>query len=307
MNYSVLFISMVLFLLAVIGNIRMWQYSRYRKRITLISSSDIFFYYFCSSNILSCLFAIPFHITKLLIDNDKNLKLSSYFCLLRYLFTMISTDMSLLSLVALLVARKEKITHEPFSLKTTFSRRNINIYLVMGVIVTLIPNAAMAVIYSYILFNGNVYPCEKNPEKNTIQSILSICESIKTTCIAGPSVFVIIRSLIQLRNKLLERTGKSIRMKKCIRKIRISFGYAIAFLVSWVPFGCMALASGRISTSFYNTWFDIGYTISYVYLVAVPIICYFSDMQFQMRQQKTVKLVEASTRLSRMIASESRF
>ena len=298
MNYTVLFISIVLFLLAIIGNIRMWQYSRYRKRTSLMSPSDIFFYYFCSSNTLSCLFAIPFHITKLLIDNGKNLKLSSCFCLLRYLLTMIFTDMSLLSLVALLVARKEKITREPMFLKTTFSRSNIRIYLAMGGVVTLIPNAAMAVIYSYILFNGNVYPCEKQPEKNTVQSILSICESIKTTCIAGPSIFVIIRSLIQLRNKLLERTDKSMRMKKCVRKIRISFGYAVAFLMSWVPFGGMALASGRITARFYNTWFDIGYTISYFYLVAVPIICYFTDIQFKMRQRKTVKLVEAATKMS---------
>lgn len=50
----------------------------------------------------------------------------------------------------------------------------------MGGVITLIPNAAMVVIYSYILFNGNVYPCEKQPEKNTVQIILSICESIKT-------------------------------------------------------------------------------------------------------------------------------
>ena len=279
-TYGLLSVSVLMLLTGGYGNVRLMQYAKLRKTNSKNIPNSIFFYLSCS-NVIACICGIPIHIAKLSFDYRENMDMSSHLCLLRYIITMVTIDLSLISLTAMIIVRKDKIVMEPYGKKSLIHFDNINILKVVSLLLSTIPSGIMFCLYYYLLKKNGMLPCQKRTNVSTVHMILSIIESIKSASIAIPCITLIVRSINQLRNTLKLRSDRTTRMKKCIKKVTATFCYAGAFLIFWIPFGVMTLSSGEISGKFYNTWFNIGYTLCYGYLVGLPIICALTDAHFK--------------------------
>lgn len=282
-TYATFSISSLLWLLATIGNIRILQYAR-RKLKSVSAVSNSIFLCLAYGNNVACLIAVPAHLIKLSFDVTQNIYMSSYFCLLRYLITMITIDLSLISVTSLIIDRKDKIVKQPFGIRSFIRKDNLKTCITICFFVTFIPNLIMTSVYLYIMEHDSILPCQKEINDSKTHLVLPIIESIKKISVAAPSLTLMIRAIAELRRKIKERNDHSMRMKKALKKINATYFYAVAFLVFWVPFGCMAISSGSIRKEFYNAWFNIGYSISYGYLLAIPVVCAITDRHFNLRR-----------------------
>jgi len=288
MFWILLIVSLLIFTLAAFGNTQMLRYSIFRV-CKNSSVSDKILLCLCISNTAACFIALPTHVIKLILDNEAQVHLTPYFCIVRYFFTMVTNDFSLLFLTGLIISRKDKITKEPFGIPITFSNKNLSKWLCFASSWALIPNIMMACVYFYFYEVKKIEPCEKNLEKSTLQTVVNIFESVKAGCIAVPSITVMLRSIRQLYQMLKKRDDKTRRMKTCLRKVKICFLYAAAFMTFWFPFGGMVLSSSAVSKDKYNLWFNIGYTVAYGYLAAIPIIYRLTDLSFRTKHYSVGK------------------
>lgn len=281
-------IASVILLTSIIGNVRIFRnsYERYKKSKSV---TDTFFLCLCSSNLASCCVAIPLHIAKLIVDYNVNISISTYLCLFRYLTTMVTINVSLISLTALIISRKDKIIKQPFGLSSTFTKNNIKRWITFAFAVSIIPNIIIFCILLYMYIHDNMLPCQKVEQRSNRQKILNIADSITTALVAVPAIVIMLRSIAQLRRSIRMRRDSSDRMKKCLRKINATFLYAAIFMIFWIPFGCMCITAGEIEDDLYNSWFNIGYTISYGYLVGIPIVCEITDNTFKSNHHSRVK------------------
>ena len=94
--------------------------------------------------------------------------------------------------------------------------------------------------------------------------------------IAVPCITMIVRSISQMKSGVRTVKARSTRerrqsLNRSINKINVSFMYAAVFFIFWVPFGIIASYADNIESEFYNAWFNIGYTVSFGYILFLPL------------------------------------
>jgi len=286
-NFILTVLSITIWFLSVVGNVKLLQYSKGKwKRKKTINNNIFFVLAVC--NVLSCVSAIPFHIAKLILDNYETIRAESIACLIRYLATMVTTDMSLIMLTALIVDRRDRIVLEPYGLAPRINARNKKKVSLSLLLFVLISNS--------VIFGGllghlvllDISPCDKSFHKDTATKALTYLETVKTCLIAIPCLALMVRSLSSLQKKIQQVDDGSVRMRNTVEKINQTYYYCASFLAAWLPFGVMAiLAEEVVSAQFYNTWFNVGYTISYGYILAIPVVTKITDNNFVLYDRRS--------------------
>ena len=271
-------ISIISLVAAVFGNTFLLRnsYARYRCKKSV---ANVSFLSLCTCNIISCYLGFPLHIMKLVFDYKRSIDASPYLCMFRYITVLSTTNFSLMMLACLVLSRKEKIL-APNRGKTR-KRTNIKFIIIALISLSSIPNAIIFFIYLYLYAQGKSLPCQKTKMKMSIQNVLDLVAAVFAVSVAAPSIILLLRSIAQIKSKIKSMPNFSRRTKLCIKKLNISFMYAGIFFVFWMPFGAMSVCSEIISRNFYNDWFNIGYTISFGYVVCLPILFSFTDRHIQ--------------------------
>ena len=278
--HILLLISIISLVVAVFGNTFLLgnSYARYRCKKSVPNGS---FLSLCTCNIISCYLGFPLHIMKLVFDYKSSIDASSYLCMLRYITVLSTTNFSLMMLTFLVLSRKEKILQTTPKRGKTIKRANIKFIIIAVISLSSVPNAIIFFIYLYLYAQGKSLPCQKTKMKMSIQNILDVLAAVFVVLVAAPSIFLLLRSIAQIKSKIKSMPNFSRRTKLCIKKVNISFMYAGIFFIFWMPLGVMSLCSEIISRKFYNAWFNIGYTISFGYVVCLPIVFSFTDKHIQ--------------------------
>ena len=280
-------ISVVIFILSGIGNtfILRQSYKRYRAKKFV---PDLLFFACCMCNIVTCFVGLPLHIVKIVIDHFEDIKMSSYLCVFRYGIVSSTANYSLLMLTVLILSRKDKI-FQISSGKNSLIHKKI----VMGIIVTLllislVPQLATSILHLTGFLKGAYYPCRK-PEGLKKQMIVNITGTAIMFLIATPSIALIVRTISQLKTKVKLIPERSRTLKRSINKLNFSFMYAGVFFIFWMPFGIISAYSHNIKKTFYNTWYNIGYTLSFGYVLFLPLIFVLTDKNIQTNLKKNIQ------------------
>ena len=267
-------ISVAIFLLAVTGNIFiLWEsYKRYRSKRSI---PDLLFYACCVCNIVSCFTGLSLHIAKIIIDYLQNITSSSYLCIFRYFSICSTTNLSLILLTALILSRKDKVLQLSFQRKSFIRNENVKYILVGFISISCIPQFIMAAIHFVGVMKKEWCPCQK-PIKNSMQMIMNITGVVVMLLIAVPCITMIVRSISQMKSGVRTVKARSARERRqtlnsSINKINVSFMYAAVFFIFWVPFGIIASYADNIESEFYNAWYNIGYTVSFGYILFLPL------------------------------------
>ena len=274
--YVLLPISLVAALTGMVGNTYLLQnsFKRYRAKKSIPGG---LFFCLCFCNIISCYLGLPLHIVKLVLDYRKNIEASSYLCMFRYVTVLSTTNFSLLMLTMLVLSRKEKIFQVSSGEGKKIKKLYLKCIIITLILLSTVPNVVIFFLYLQIYNKERSYPCQKPTKKMSIQKTLEIIAIIYMIIIVAPSIILLLRSIANIKNKIKLLPNRSRKIEICIKKLNISYMYAGIFFVFWIPFGIMSLCSGNISKEFYNAWFNIGYTISFGYVVLLPLIFVLTD------------------------------
>ena len=283
-------ISIISLVAAVVGNTFLLRnsYARYRRKLSV---QNCLFFSLCTCNIISCYVGFPLHIMKLVFDCKSSIDASPYLCMLRYITVISTTNFSLTMLTVLVLSRKEKILQAAPNGGKTIRRANIKFIIMALILLSSIPNAIIFFIYLYLYAQGKSLPCQKTKLKMSIQNILDVLGAVFLVLVAAPSIFLLLKSITQIKSKIKSMPNCSRKTKLCIKKLNISFMYAGIFFIFWMPFGVMSLCSQIISRKFYNVWFNIGYTISFGYVVCLPIVFSFTNKHIQRNLSQNFKRI----------------
>ena len=283
-------ISIISLVAAVVGNTFLLRNSNawyWRK----LSVQNCLFFSLCTCNIIFCYVGFPLHIMKLVFDCKSSIDASPYLCMLRYITVISTTNFSLTMLPVLVLSRKEKILQAAPNGGKTIRRANIKFIIMALILLSSIPNAIIFFIYLYLYAQGKSLPCQKTKLKMSIQNILDVLGAVFVVLVAALSIFLLLKSIAQIKSKIKSMPNCSRKTKLCIKKLNISFMYAGIFFIFWIPFGVMSLCSEIISRKFYNVWFNIGYTISFGYVVCLPIVFSFTDKHIQRNLSQNFKRI----------------
>lgn len=271
-------VSIILWIFSIIANIRLFQYSA-RKWSHDRTLSNIVLCAVTVSNLSSCLLAIPTHIAKLMMQNYNVMQGEAYVCLMRYSATMTTTDLTLLFLTVLLIDRHDKIVLVPYGRRPRINSSNKNKCVTIILSVVVISNLVMFVGHMGQIANLGMSPCEKRADQ--VSRVMTYLASIKTALIAVPCLVVMFKSISKIQHTIKALNNGSSRFALTIRKVRRTYFYCASFLIAWVPFEVMAILGEEVvAQEFYSTWFNIGYTISYGYVLALPLVSALTDRNF---------------------------
>ena len=281
-------ISIAIWFTASVGNFRLFQYSK-RKWIKTKASSvtNTIFYILTLSNLASCLTAIPVHIVKMILEYFRVNQEKAYLCLARYSTTMLTTDLSLMFLTALIVDHHDKIVLLPYGKRPRINNKNKHKYIVFIFLLAFLSNLVMFGGYIGHLVNLGVSPCRARTS-DTLSRSMTYVEGAKTCIIAVPCLLIMFRYITNLRRKIQTMNTGTTRMHATLKKIRQTYYYILVFLIFWVPFGVMAvLAEELISKNFDVLWFNIAYTVAYGYILGIPLVCAITDKNFHYFQARS--------------------
>ena len=280
-------ISVVILILAGTGNIFILRqsYKRYRAKKFV---SDLLIFACCMCNIVTCFLGLPLHIVKLVVDHFEDKKTSSYLCVFRYGIISSTTNYSLLMLTVLILSRKDKILQISAGKNSLIHKKNVMGIIFALMLISLVPQLATSILHLTGFLKGAYYPCRK-PAGLKKQMIVNITGKAVMFLIATPSIALIVRTISQLKTKVKLIPERNRTLKRSINKLNISFMYAGVFFIFWMPFGIMSAYSHNIKKAFYNTWYNIGYTLSFGYVLFLPIIFVLTDKNIQTNLKKNIK------------------
>lgn len=275
-------VSLAIFIIAFIGNTLLLKYSIYRYKRNSCPS-NIIFCCLCICNDLCCILGIPLHIFKIYFDEHFITTLSSYSCFLRYLATMLTNEMSLFTLTALIITRKDKIVRQPFRLSSTFTKTNVNKFMLFGASVITFPNIGLFMFYLYYYIQYGVDPCENESDHSNSILIINILCGVKTTIITTPCIVIILQAASTIYKSIQIRQDKrSTRTIATIKKVKACFRYTSLFMIFWLPYVIITFTLGQISPQLYCNALNGCYTFVYCYLAFFPIAYALSDKYFTM-------------------------
>ena len=279
-------IAIILWFCSITANVRLFQYST-RKWAHDRTISNTMSYAVTVSNLSACMIAMPMHVAKLMMQNYHLRQGGAYICLLRYSATMTTTDMTLLFLTVLLIDRHDKIVLVPYGKRPRINSSNKNKVVTIILSVVVISNLFMFVGYIGHITTLHLSPCEKNSH-DQVSRVMTYLESIKTSAIAIPCIVIMFRAISKIQRKIKAIDNGTPRFQSTITKVRQTYFYCTFFLIFWVPFGVMVILGEEVvPQDLYGTWLNIGYTISYGYVLALPLVSALTDGNFYCIKRRT--------------------
>lgn len=291
-------ISIILWFCSITANIRLFQYSK-RKWAHDRTIGNTMSYAVTVSNLSACMIAMPMHVTKLMMENYDLRYGGAYICLLRYTATMTTTDMTLLFLTVLLIDRHDKIVLVPYGKRPRINSSNKKKCIAIILSVVVVSNLFMFVGYVGHITNLHLSPCEKNSH-DQVSRVMTYLESIKTCAIAIPCIVIMCRAISKIQHKIKAIDNGTPRFQSTQKKVRQTYYYCTFFLIFWVPFGAMVILGEEVvSQQFYSTWLNIGYTISYGYVLALPLVSALTDGNFYcIKRQNHIQRLSTTREIS---------
>ena len=278
-NGILLTLSIILWFCSITANARLFQYST-RKWAHDRTISNTISYAVTVSNLSTCVIAIPMHVTKLIMQNYNMRHGEAYICLVRYSVTMTTTDLTLVFLTVLIIDRHDKIVLVPYGKRPRINSSNKNKCFTVILSVVVSTNFFMFIGQVGHIVNLDKSPCKKN-SNDQVSRVMTYLESIKSCLIVAPCLVVMFKMISKIQHKIKTIDNGSPRFQATMKKVRQTYFYCTFFMIFWVPFGIMAILGEEIvSEAFYGTWFNIGYTISYGYVLALPLVSVLTDGNF---------------------------
>ena len=271
------------------------------KKMTSSSAPTTLLYITSIINIVASFVCIPIHIGKLAVDFVDMLLASSYLCLLRYFMTFTVVYFSLATLSLLIFYRHQSVNNVTHAGKRRLSGKHVKTYIFVVFVVIFLLNVSMTGAYIFYLENG-VFPCQKTNEE---LYALGMAESVKSVIFTGPLVTIIIRSLSKLRRQVASMVNENRRdaevnkrLRKCLRKVKVSYMYGGIFLLFWLPFAGIAAASKYFPEDMYNDMYNVGYTVSLGFSACLPLVFIATDKHFSSRKKSSVSTTTSSVQSS---------